>query len=357
MDFLQRAQQTAAKLNANKEEGTTPIKNGIPKPPFGKPGMKMPKPPIGKPPVKNNEEKEANKNSIPKMPKPNKIKEEVTKVEEFTEKETVVEVEELKGPLAKNNPFILNNTKNTTETESVDKVEETKETEEVEEKTIDNNIEEKSNEQEQESKEVVKEEPKEEKKTKRTRRSKKTEKAESTESSTEVNIESISIPKTEIDFESAVAAIKSDFVDEKWEEFKKDINDRYNDIVISNDMTSKQIKQTVAELTELRDDIRQVHNDNKNLYEQLVFKDSKEPEGFIERIKRLAAKGNNAEDRKMNAVLAVMNYKDPNGNTINLYEMLDEVRMRYNFTKDIMDSITYKSNVLITMLGTLKLEK
>lgn len=346
MDFLQRAQQTAAKLNANKEEGTTPIKNSIPKPPFGKPGMKMPKPPISKPPVKNNEEKEANKNSIPKMPKPNKIKEEVTKVEKSTEKETIVEVEELKGPLAKNNPFILNNTKNTTETESVDKVEET---EEVEEKTIDNNIEEKSNEQEQVAKE--------EKKTKRTRRSKKTEKAESTESSTEVNIESISIPKTEIDFESAVAAIKSDFVDEKWEEFKKDINDRYNDIVISNDMTSKQIKQTVAELTELRDDIRQAHNDNKNLYEQLVFKDSKEPEGFIERIKRLAAKGNNAEDRKMNAVLAVMNYKDPDGNTINLYEMLDEVRMRYNFTKDIMDSITYKSNVLITMLGTLKLEK
>ena len=357
MDFLQRAQQTAAKLNANKEEGTTPIKNSIPKPPFGKPGMKMPKPPIGKPPVKNSEEKEANKNSIPKMPKPNKIKEEVTKVEKSTEKETIVEVEELKGPLAKNNPFILNNKDNITETESTDKVEE------VKEKTTDDNVEEKSNEQEQVAKEepkeeqAAKEEPKEEKKTKRTRKSKKAEKTESTENSTEINIESISIPKTEIDFESAVAAIKSDFVDEKWEEFKKEINDRYNDIVISNDMTSKQIKQTVAELTELRDDIRQAHNDNKNLYEQLVFKDSKEPEGFIERIKRLAAKGNNAEDRKMNAVLAVMNYKDPNGNTINLYEMLDEVRMRYNFTKDIMDSITYKSNVLITMLGTLKLEK
>ena len=97
-----------------------------------------------------------------------------------------------------------------------------------------------------------------------------------------------------------------------------------------------------------------IYTDTKTLFENLSGKD---PEGVIERIKRLDCKGSNAEERKVNSTKAVFNHKDKEGNIINLYEVLDETRSRYNYLRSLMETITYKNSALVTMLGSLKTEK
>jgi hypothetical protein len=103
----------------------------------------------------------------------------------------------------------------------------------------------------------------------------------------------------------------------------------------------------------LRDEISIVYNDTKTLYESLTAKD----DGLIDRTKRLNARGTNSEERKVSGTIAAMNYKTPQGHNINLFELLDETRARFNFLKTINDSIEFKKAVLLTMLSSLKSEK
>lgn len=160
--------------------------------------------------------------------------------------------------------------------------------------------------------------------------------------------------KTAISFDEAMVSIKSGFIDNEWESFRKDTEERLSAIIITNDMNSTALKAVLADLNELKTALWSKFTDTKSQFEALSVK---EPAGLIERVKLLNSKGANAEERKVNGVLAVMNYKDGNGNNINLFELLDEVRERYNFLRGLMDTISYKSNLLVTMLGGMKLEK
>ena len=93
-----------------------------------------------------------------------------------------------------------------------------------------------------------------------------------------------------------------------------------------------------------------VYIETKNLYEHLTDKEN----GLIEVTKKLHGKGSNTEERKVNGIVAVMNYKTEAGDTVNLYELLAETRIRYNFLKGLNDSIEFKKMVLLTMLSSLK---
>lgn len=212
--------------------------------------------------------------------------------------------------------------------------------------------------EEEEKKEEAKVESKPEtKKPKRTPSKKGGKKTEETTAAVVNTTEPVEfvIPTTEVDYAEAVIAIKSSFQDKEWEAFREDIVNRMNDIVISSDMTTSVLKATLDQLSGVRDSIWLAYSDTKNLFESLT---SKEPEGIIERTKRLAAKGSNTEERKQSAVIACMNYIEPKtGAKINLFELLDETRERYNFLNNTIQAIQYKTNVLVTMLGSLKLEK
>lgn len=194
----------------------------------------------------------------------------------------------------------------------------------------------------------VMEAPKEEpvKKTKKTTKAKKEKKTDIAET------EQI-IPTTGVSFIEAVKSIESKFQDEQWLNFKKEKSRELSEIVISSDMNSIMIKETLAKLTNLRDSIWLAFIETKTKYDILS---SKEPEGTIERIKRISSIGNNTEERKLNGVVAVMSSKDENGNVVNLYEVYDEIKGRYDFLKGLMDSISYKKDIMVTMLGSLKLE-
>lgn len=328
MNFINKAKATANKINSQETTGThTPPLPGK-KPPL--PGKKPPipgkKPPVGAPPSK----------------KPiNTVHEEENSV---------------KGPLEKKaNPFIKVNKKESPEIAPV--IEEKVDSKEPIKKIVEEATKEIKKEPIQEVNEEIIEENEEvieEKTKKKSSKKKSSKKTKANEDNNDDSDDVLEISKTTTNYENALAFIKSGFIDKEWEEFRTETSETINSINISNEMTTIMIKSTLSDLSLLRDSIWRQYNDTKTNYEILT---SKEPEGTIERRKRIAAKGANAEERKLNGILAVMNSKDSDGNTINLYELLDETRDRYNYLKALMDAISYKNSVLITMLGSLKLEK
>jgi hypothetical protein len=162
------------------------------------------------------------------------------------------------------------------------------------------------------------------------------------------------MPTTSIKYSEAIQAIKSKFVDEEWENFRKEVIEESDKIVIESDMQEGAMKKTIAKLNALREKIWVNFVDTKSLFESLSNKDT---EGLIERVKFASLEGANETIRKKAGVLAVMNYVTPEGENVNLYEVYDETKNRFYFLKSVMDTIKYKSDVLITMSSAIKMEK
>lgn len=162
------------------------------------------------------------------------------------------------------------------------------------------------------------------------------------------------MPTTTVKYPEAIQAIKSKFVDEEWENFRKEIIAESDEIVIESDMQEGAMKKTIARLNALRERVWVNFIDTKSLFESLSNKDT---EGLIERVKFASLEGSNETVRKKAGVLAVMNYVTPEGEKINLYEVYDETKNRFYFLKSVMDTIKYKSDVLITMSSAIKMEK
>lgn len=376
MNFLKKAQQQASNIQGGATKpavpgakptipgakptipGSKPTVPGIkPSVPGAKPGL--PKKPVAPSPVKSEESPLVAKENPFKKPVQNKAQEiaakidaEIPDVEGIEVANSVETTTEITGTTAETtNGTEAPEVETEVETKVKDKVEPQVEVEEQVDITKDEEI-----------AKPVEAEEKPKKKSTRSRAKKKAEPKEAvTASTSDVSIETTEevvtinpMVKTEVDFTEAVLAIKSSFVDEEWEAFREDVIQRLNDINISSDMNTVALRSTVADLVALRESIWVQYNDTKSIYEKLT---AKEPEGLIERIKKLNSKGSNDAERKTNAINAVINYKDESGRKINLFELLDETRERYNFLKSVMDTSQYKTNVLVTMLGGLKLEK
>lgn len=195
-------------------------------------------------------------------------------------------------------------------------------------------------------------EVKPEKKKRTSSRKKKEDKDDSNIKET-VNVE-VKNYSSEGSFAECVDAVSSQFIDEEWITLKDQLSQKTVEIAIGSDMTKAQIHDLLSQLASLRDSIFVMHNDAKTLYDSLTAKD----DGLIDRVKRLNAKGTNSEERKVSGTLAAMSYVSQKGGfQVNLYEVLDEARQRYNFLKSTMETIEYKKSVLLTMLSSLKMEK
>lgn len=384
MSFLDRAKQTANKaINNNDNKGGSPMGNpfikqnltnntvntnskpainvpgakpSIPsaskpvvpgaKPPVG--GIKPPvaKPPIGKPPVAKPPVTPVTKEEVkPQEPVITETKEEEVIVETLVSPQEPVVAQEpaVEEPAVAQEPV-----KEETEKEEVK--EETKE--EVKSETPEFTEEELAAMSPQKRAAITRKKNAEAKKKAETKTNAKTAIKEHKEELAKTQ-ESVVIPETELNFADCVTAIKSNFVDQEWEDFRNKITTTMSEIVISNEMNKPQLHDLLSQIAILRDEIAIVYNDTKTLYEGLTAKD----DGLIDRTKRLNAKGTNAEERKVSGTIAVMNYKSKEGHNINLYELLDETRARYNFLKTINESIEFKKAVLLTMLSSLKSEK
>ena len=187
------------------------------------------------------------------------------------------------------------------------------------------------------------------------RAKKKTEEVKLPEDNEETIINDLfTFPKSTIPYVEAIKTIDNAYVDEEWEKYRASLIEESDNILIEADMTEGALKKTIAQLNTLREKVWIAFNDIKHYYTTLSNKDV---EGIIERIKYANYEGSNEIARKKAGVLAVMNYKDEHGNKINYYEIYDETKKRYIFLKSMMDTIQFKSDSLITMSASIKLEK
>lgn len=158
-----------------------------------------------------------------------------------------------------------------------------------------------------------------------------------------------------VDFKTACEEFGSYCNDEEWTAFAEDVKTSYNDIKITPDITTASLIGITCQLSNLRDKIWQQHQYYKAQFDRLA---SKEPDGVIERTKRLYMDdaANNDMKRKKSSTVACMNYTTKDGNVINLYEFLDEIRARYYFLNAVMNNIEFKKNQLVTISSALKIE-
>lgn len=353
MNFLNRAKNQATKIvGETADTAVETPKTVVPKAPGARPGIPAkPAVPGARPGIPSAPKVPGARPSIPAKPavNPSPVKEEVV----------APVVEEKKGPMAqKSNPFKLGAKPAAEAVAEVTKVDTPKVT--AKKEVVDTVVEEVVPEaitsitEEAIVNEPVVEKPAETKKKTNSRRKAATKKEEPKEDiSTEEPVE-IVIPTTDMTYAEAVSSIKSTFHDEEWDNFKQDTSERLNEIHLTGDMTPTALKQTIADLTSLRDSVWVHFISSKTLYENLTEKDK----GVLDVTSRLNAKGSNEAERKLSGAVALMNYKEPDsGKNINLYEVLYASRDRYNYSKGLIESIAYKHNSVITMLGNLKLEK
>lgn len=198
------------------------------------------------------------------------------------------------------------------------------------------------------------EEIKAEEKPKRKRRSAKQKKEETAvKELPEEAVAFMEMPRTQMTFEKALQNIIPQFEDKAWHDRHTSTQETLNSIIIPPDPNMATLLQLLSELSQLRQLIEQEHASIRAEYENLA---NREPEGLIERVKRINSDGPNDVERRKNGIMAAMEYKTADGN-INLYEMAEELRRRHYKLKGFMETIDYRSKALITMNGALKLEQ
>lgn len=166
----------------------------------------------------------------------------------------------------------------------------------------------------------------------------------------------VALPKTEVTYLEAISRLTPDLRTEEWEKLEREIQEELDEIVVEEDMNPGSLKVALNHLDDLKSKIRHHLFQAREAYIRLS---SEKPEGIIERIKRInLGTGNNDMERRKAGIIACMCYnpdKEKDG-TINLYDILDETRYRYFFLDSVDKSIRHKSDLLITMSSSLKLE-
>ena len=209
--------------------------------------------------------------------------------------------------------------------------------------------------------EEAQEEPKAEEKPKRKQRTKSknaAKKEEAAQQQEENKDPGFNVPpKTQVTFLEAVSIITPDLQTEEWKRLEKEIQDELDSIEIQEDMNPGSLRVAISELDRLQSKIRHHHYQARDAYIRLS---SKEPEGVIERVKRInLGTGGNDMERRRAGTMACM-YYNPDGevdSVVNLYDIMDEARSRYYFLESVQKTIEHKSKLLITMNGALKMEQ
>ena len=176
------------------------------------------------------------------------------------------------------------------------------------------------------------------------------------ESTASVSIDNVAITgNSTVGFNEAAKIFDSFGDEDEWIKFYEDVIKVNADIKITTDINTSSLIGAVCQLSNLRDRIWQPMNYYKNELDSIS---SKEPEGFLERAKRMTVDPNATNDalRKKAATYACMNYKLKSGDIINLYDYLDKVRERYNFLRSVMDNIEFKKSCLMLAASALKVE-
>lgn len=188
--------------------------------------------------------------------------------------------------------------------------------------------------------EVKATEEKKEEKPKRTR----------TKKDTTPTTASMPVAVSDMTFEEALEKIKSTFVDDEWDNKRNNIIDRINDIVIPSDANSSVVRNIIEQLNSVKNEIWADAADAEAVFENVCE--------LIDMTRTLyGSGGSNEQARKKSGVEACMNFKDADGQNVNLFEVRAEARMRYMFYKGAMMKIKSTHDLLVGIQAMLKVEK
>jgi hypothetical protein len=200
--------------------------------------------------------------------------------------------------------------------------------------------------------EAVTEEPKEEPKKKTTKRNTKKKETPVVEPDTEETRTVSVVPKVETgEIEDYMIPVILPTL-ETWEDEKEEIETVIAELEITPDMNSATLRVLLSDLAMAYSTINKKLTHYKTQYENLTGKD-----GIIECVKALYNQGKNAEERKLAATHACMNYTKPGEDTgVNLFEYEYMIRDRFYFYESKAKELDFKRQLLITFNGMLNIE-
>ena len=135
-----------------------------------------------------------------------------------------------------------------------------------------------------------------------------------------------------------------------WNLRKADWANRVRQIVIPIDISSGIVKKLNSDIDSLYTDVRLEFSDlraAKEAVEKRIY--------VIER--KASGNGRNDQQRRANGVTAVEEVQTDGGNTVNLWEIYNDIVEKYEFVSSVVAILESKHNRLILTSGILKLER
>lgn len=137
-----------------------------------------------------------------------------------------------------------------------------------------------------------------------------------------------------------------DMKKEEWLQYRKRIIDGIQSINIESDVNPMTAIVIISRIDKMYSSLRIDYSEVEATKERI--------DTSIKEIERVGLTGKNEDERRRNAVMAVMEAKD--NNEMSLYDIQREANERYLFLKGVIDVLINKQNRLITINGLLKID-
>lgn len=133
---------------------------------------------------------------------------------------------------------------------------------------------------------------------------------------------------------------------EEWLQYRQRITNELQSINIESDVNPMTAIVIISKIDKMYSSLRIDYSEVEATKERI--------DTSIKEIERVGLTGKNEDERRRNAVMAVMETKDEN--EMSLYDIQRETNERYLFLKGVIDVLINKQNRLITINGLLKID-
>lgn len=156
---------------------------------------------------------------------------------------------------------------------------------------------------------------------------------------------------SDLSVEEAASLVLESYCSPKYMKFKEDVLRRASEVTIDPDMNSGTIRYKLHSIDALKMELLPLKIQTREFLASLMQKDYGALSAYIVE----NSVGNNAEERKRNSFRALANY-DCDGRNVNLLTAMTGVHMRDEFLNSVLEVLENKQRVLVTYLGTLKVD-
>ena len=156
---------------------------------------------------------------------------------------------------------------------------------------------------------------------------------------------------SDLSVEEAASMILKSYSSEEYTQFKNDIYQRAAEITIDPDMNPGTIRYKLHSIDALKMELLPLKVNTREFLHGLMQKDYGVVSAYISE----NSIGSNPEERKRNGFRALANF-ECGGRNINMLTTMTGVQMRDEFLDAVLGDLENKQRVLITYLGTLKVD-